>query len=397
MRLSFKLTVMDFWHRSIQPGLETEIPSIHPSLRPTLLVLTAPQLGARRETSGVSVAMGRCSATLLLASIAALVSTAHPGTRAVASSVIRGGLDPAGDPAYFQGPADPEAESWIAQPGEFRVVLPRLASLPEPPWIEQISWEPRAFVYHNFLTPEECAHLVNLAKATAGGSKRATVADARAGGTFPSSQRTGSGAVLLRDHDPIVTRIEERISVFAMIPADHGEGMQILRYGRGEKHDPHHDYFDGGDKNLRFYGQRVATVLMYLSDVESGGETVFPKHGAWIEPDDTDVRGRSSSKDSSKCARGALHVKPRRGDALLFHNCHLNGREDPTSLHAGCPVLRGEKWTATKWMRAGPVEAERELRRRKEIKAHWEEKERRGEGLGEESKAKLNERGNLEG
>ena len=42
------------------------------------------------------------------------------------------------------------------------------------------------------------------------------------------------------------------------------------------------------------------------------------------------------------------------------------------------------------------VEAERELRRRKEIKAHWEEKERR-QGLGEESKAKLNERGNLEG
>ena len=59
--------------------------------------------------------------------------------------------------------------------------------------------------------------------------------------------------------------------------------------------------------------------------------------------------------------------------------------------------MRGEKWTATKWMRAGPVEAERELRRRREIKAYWEEKERRGEGLGDESKAKLNERGNLEG
>lgn len=34
---------------------------------------------------------------------------------------------------------------------------------------------------------------------------------------------------------------------------------------------------------------------------------------------------------------------------LLFQG--LNGRLDPNTLHAGCPVLRGEKWSATKWMR----------------------------------------------
>ena len=45
-------------------------------------------------------------------------------------------------------------------------------------------------------------------------------------------------------------------------------------------------------------------------------------------------------------------MSPGRGDALLFHNVHLNGHEDPTSLHGGCAVLGGTKWTATKWMRA---------------------------------------------
>ncbi len=37
-----------------------------------------------------------------------------------------------------------------------------------PPWVchrvEVLSWQPRAFHYHNFLTPEECAHIMRAAK-----------------------------------------------------------------------------------------------------------------------------------------------------------------------------------------------------------------------------------------
>lgn len=43
-------------------------------------------------------------------------------------------------------------------------------------------------------------------------------------------------------------------------------------------------------------------------------------------------------------------VKPRRGDALLFFSLHPTAIPDPSSLHAGCPVLEGEKWSATKWI-----------------------------------------------
>lgn len=29
----------------------------------------------------------------------------------------------------------------------------------------------------------------------------------------------------------------------------------------------------------------------------------------------------------------------------------LDGQSDPSSIHGGCEVLAGEKWSATKWMR----------------------------------------------
>lgn len=56
----------------------------------------------------------------------------------------------------------------------------------------------------------------------------------------------------------------------------------------------------------------------------------------------------------SNCARRGPAVKPQRGDALLFWSLKSDGNTDPASLHAGCPVIKGAKWSATKWMRVNP-------------------------------------------
>jgi len=57
--------------------------------------------------------------------------------------------------------------------------------------------------------------------------------------------------------------------------SENGESIQILHYRNGEKYEPHFDYFH--DKNNQALGgHRIATVLMYLSNVEKGGETIFP-------------------------------------------------------------------------------------------------------------------------
>lgn len=75
--------------------------------------------------------------------------------------------------------------------------------------------------------------------------------------------------------DPVVSRIEERIAAWTFLPQENAENMQVLRYEPGQKYEPHFDYFHDRVNQARG-GHRYATVLMYLSTVREGGETVFP-------------------------------------------------------------------------------------------------------------------------
>jgi prolyl 4-hydroxylase len=90
-------------------------------------------------------------------------------------------------------------------------------------------------------------------------------------------------------------------------------------------------------------------MLMYLSDVDEGGETVFPSAPA---ADVASLR-RPGDPPLSDCAKAGLAVRPRKGDALLFYSLQPDGELDKASLHGGCPVIRGAKISATKWLRVG--------------------------------------------
>ena len=101
---------------------------------------------------------------------------------------------------------------------------------------------------------------------------------------------------------------------------DQGETLQLLRYAPGAQYRAHFDAL-AGEAN-----QRVATVLVYLTDDYEGGETQFVRTG--------------------------LAYRGRKGDALLFRNVDAGGRPDPMALHAGLPVTRGVKIIASRWIRA---------------------------------------------
>jgi len=237
---------------------------------------------------------------------------------------------------------------------------------------ELLSWEPRAFLFRDFLSLEECDYLVEKAGPS---MAKSTVVDNGSGKSVPSSIRTSSGMFMRRAQDEIIEAIENRIAQASHIPPDHGEGLQILQYQIGQKYEAHYDYFsDRFNRKPEQGGQRIATMLMYLRSSDEGGETVFP--ASTEKP----FRDGASAAGWSDCARRGVAAKPRKGDALLFWSLKPDGHEDSHSLHAGCPVLRGEKWSATKWMHvgkflveSGPAHPPGECADYNDACAHWAE------------------------
>ncbi|MCH84298.1 prolyl 4-hydroxylase subunit alpha-1-like [Trifolium medium] len=84
-------------------------------------------------------------------------------------------------------------------------------------WTEILSWEPRAFIYHNFLSKEECEYMINLAKPF---MAKSSVVDSKTGKSTESRVRTSSGMFLKRGKDKIIQNIERRIADFTFIPVD---------------------------------------------------------------------------------------------------------------------------------------------------------------------------------
>ena len=106
--------------------------------------------------------------------------------------------------------------------------------------IEQVSWKPRAYILHNFLSDEECDYIISLASSQL---TKSAVVDSDTGNSFDSEVRTSKGTFLQRDRDEIVSRIERRIAAVTGIPVEHGEALQVLRYVDGQKYEAHTDYF----------------------------------------------------------------------------------------------------------------------------------------------------------
>lgn len=207
------------------------------------------------------------------------------------------------------------------------------------PKMEVLDEDARIFMYHNFLTPEECDHMIKLAEPHL--ARSGVISDSE-GNTGVSEIRTSNGMFLTRNHDPIIANIERRIARWTLLPVGNGESFQILRYEKTQKYDGHFDYFFDKKGSLNG-GNRYATVLIYLSDVEEGGETVFPN----IKLD------TPNGPEFSECARHHLAAKPKKGNAVLFHSMKVNGELERRSLHTACPVIKGVKWSAPKWIHLG--------------------------------------------
>ncbi len=225
--------------------------------------------------------------------------------------------------APAQAPAQPPASS--------RVPEPALATEPTTLWAGDREVQvllhlplPRVVLFGGFLSEQECDELVALA--TPRMTRSETVVGAT-GGSEVNEVRTSDGMFFGVGEHPLCERIERRIATLLNWPVENGEGLQVLHYRPGAQYEPHYDYFDpeqpGASTILARGGQRVGTLVMYLNTPEAGGATVFPDIG--------------------------LQVAPRKGHAVFFS--YPRAHPSTRTLHAGAPVIAGEKWVATKWMR----------------------------------------------
>ena len=185
---------------------------------------------------------------------------------------------------------------------------------------------PRVVVFGGLLSDEECDALIAAARPRM--SRSMTVAT-KTGGEEINADRTSQGMFFQRGETELVRRIEARIARLLNWPVENGEGMQVLQYVPGTEYKPHFDYFDpdepGTPTILKRGGQRVGTVVMYLNEPEKGGGTTFPN--VFFE------------------------VAPKRGNAVFFS--YERPHPGTKTLHGGAPVIAGEKWIATKWLREG--------------------------------------------
>ncbi|XP_069052046.1 prolyl 4-hydroxylase subunit alpha-2 isoform X1 [Lepisosteus oculatus] len=190
---------------------------------------------------------------------------------------------------------------------------------------EEDEWDsPHIVRYLDVLSDVEIEKIKELAKPRLA---RATVRDPKSGVLTVANYRVSKSAWLEGEDDPVIARVNQRIEDITGLTVETAELLQVANYGVGGQYEPHYD-FSRKDEPDAFKslgtGNRVATFLNYMSDVEAGGATVFPDFGAAIWP--------------------------RKGTAVFWYNLFRSGEGDYRTRHAACPVLVGSKWVSNKWI-----------------------------------------------
>ncbi len=231
------------------------------------------------------------------------------------------------------------AEHQARQPPEPVVALPNAVPVPDadvaesPVWVDggdrqvqvvMVMKSPRIIVFGGLLADDECDAIIAAAKPRLA---RSETVQMDTGGSEVHAARTSRGMFFERGENEVCKRVEARLARLLRWPVINGEGLQVLHYLPGAEYQPHHDYFDpakaGTVPILARGGQRVASIVMYLNSPQKGGGTTFPDVG--------------------------VEVGPVKGNAVFFS--YDRPHPSTKSLHGGAPVIAGEKWVATKWLR----------------------------------------------
>ena len=179
----------------------------------------------------------------------------------------------------------------------------------------------RPSILKNFLTEQQCNQIINY-------SRNKLFDSEVIGGKYKNIRN--SQQYWIPKNSSLVKPLFEKISRMYNIPFENAEDLQVVRYLPNQFYKEHHDSCcDDNDKCQEFVGkggQRIITVLIYLNNNFTEGNTYFKNLD--------------------------LKIKPPTGNAIVFYPLAKNSKKcHPLALHAGLPVSSGEKWVANLWFR----------------------------------------------
>nr|CAD2169257.1 unnamed protein product [Meloidogyne enterolobii] len=193
--------------------------------------------------------------------------------------------------------------------------------------VEIIRFEPLAVIFRNIIADQEIEILKQLSKPKL---RQAKVQDPKTGNPMTASYRISKSAWLRNNENPTTELLDKRIGMMTSLDMGRTEQLQIGNYGIGGHYESHYDFALENEAitetsiNSISNGNRIGTVLFYLSTPEKGGYTVF-----------TDLK---------------TVAKPTKNDALFWYNLWRSGKGDMRTRHAACPVLLGDKWVSNSWL-----------------------------------------------
>ncbi|XP_020811601.1 prolyl 4-hydroxylase subunit alpha-1 [Drosophila serrata] len=187
--------------------------------------------------------------------------------------------------------------------------------------LEEHSLDPYVVTFHDMLSPQKIAGLREMAVPR---MRRSTVNPLPGGQNKKSSFRVSKNAWLeYESHETMVGMLRD-LREATGLDTTFCEQLQVANYGVGGHYEPHWDFFRDPDHYPAEEGNRIATAIFYLSEVEQGGATAFPFLN--------------------------FAVKPQLGNVLFWYNLHRSLDMDYRTKHAGCPVLKGSKWIGNVWI-----------------------------------------------
>ncbi|XP_017144491.1 prolyl 4-hydroxylase subunit alpha-2-like [Drosophila miranda] len=185
--------------------------------------------------------------------------------------------------------------------------------------MEELSHDPYMVLFHDVVYESEIDFLLNATQLKA----------SLVGQHQYSPVRTSKEQHFVEYNDTAVVKtLHRRLNDMTGLDMIESDALTLINYGMGGHYDVHYDSHNYSEANRLILGDRIATVLFYVGEVDSGGATTFP----YIN----------------------VSVTPKKGSAVLWYNLDNAGQMNPKAIHAGCPVIVGSKYVLTKWINEIP-------------------------------------------